>query len=361
MLRSAFASTVAARVMLLTAAPAATFAAAPQTTLTATGSTLFYPLLREWVAAYAQNNPAVRIAAIATDSQTGIGKTVSGAVQLGTSDAFMSDEAVKAAPGIINVPLAIAAQLVVYNLSGARATHVKFDGPLLAAIYSGAVRTWDAPAIAALNPGVALPHQPIAPVRRTDGSGDAFIFSQYLAFSTPSWDRLVGFRTTVPWPAVDGALDATSNAAMVQTIKAHPYAVGFVGSSFTRQVAAANLGTAMLKNAAGNFQLPTTHSVLAAAAALGPRTPADERLSLVFAPGADSYPLIGYEYAIVSTQQPNAATAAAVRDFLFWAIAPCNGNAKAYLDAVNFAPLPESVRALSYVQIESIKESTPAR
>ncbi len=321
-------------------------------TLTETGSTFLYPLFRAWAAAYAKRTPGVRIVAEASDSETGIARAVAGSVRIGASDAFMDDEAFEAAPGIINVPLALSAWEVVYNVPALPKTApLRLDGPALAAIYSGQARTWDAPAIAALNPGLTLPRRTIVPVRRANGSGGSFIFSQYLAFSTPSWDKLVGYQTTVPWPAVDGALDAATNDAMLQAIETHPYAIGYVGG---RRVAGPRLGTATLKNAAGNFIVPERRTVLAAAAKLGPRTPPDERLSLVFAPGRESYPLVSYEYAVVSTKQPDAAVSEALRNFLFWAIGLCNGNAGEYLDAAGLFALPESVRALSYAQIDSI-------
>lgn len=109
----------------------------------------------------------------------------------------------------------------------------------------------------------------------------------------------------------------------------------------------------MLKSFSGEFLLPTPETI-AAAASLGPRTPADERLTLVNAPGARAYPLINYEYAIVSTKQPNPATAAAIRKFLLWAIAPDETNEK-YLADAHFIALPAGIRVLSHDQIEMIK------
>ena len=110
----------------------------------------------------------------------------------------------------------------------------------------------------------------------------------------------------------------------------------------------------MLKNQAGNFAAPNPRTVRVAAAQLGPRTPKDERLSLVFAPGADSYPLVNYEYAIVAAKQPDPATAGALRAFLLWTIDEGHGNDQKLLDPLHFASLPEYVRALSDAQIRKI-------
>jgi phosphate transport system substrate-binding protein len=153
---------------------------------------------------------------------------------------------------------------------------------------------------------------------------------------------------------VPGELEATGNPGMVEKLAATPYSVGYVGVSFHDDVAKAGLGTAAIESYSGEFLLPTPESIAAAAASLGPRTPTDERLTLVNAPGANAYPLINYEYAIVSTKQPNAATAAAIRKFLSWAIAPDETNQK-YLDDAHFIALPAHIWVLSHDQIETIK------
>ena len=111
----------------------------------------------------------------------------------------------------------------------------------------------------------------------------------------------------------------------------------------------------MLKNEAGHFLLPTPETVSAAASDLDQRTPYDERLSLVYAPGENSYPLINYDYAVVPTRQPNPQTASAIRHFLLWSIALDGGNASKYLSAVHFIPLPDFIRALSEAQINRIQ------
>jgi phosphate transport system substrate-binding protein len=330
-------------------------AAASEATLHETGSTLLYPLFQLWSSAYTAANPGTTLTTGATGSGAGIGEAIAGHVQIGASDAYMSDDEAERHRTILNIPLAISAQTVNYNLPGLGAAHLKLDGPVLAGIYSGTVRTWDAPEIAALNPGVKLPHQAIIPLRRADPSGDTFIFTQFLDFSTPSWDEDVGYGTTVGWPKVAGERAATGNEGIVKTLAATPYSVGYVGVSFEDDLAKAGLGTAMLKSQAGQFLLPTAETVSAAASELDPRTPPDERLSLAFAPGQNSYPLINYEYAVVSTRQPDPATAAAIRNFLLWSISRVGGNAPHYLDQVHFIPLPDFIRALSENQIDRIQ------
>jgi phosphate transport system substrate-binding protein len=324
-------------------------------TLNVTGSTLLHPLFELWIPTYQAANPGVAINATATDSGAGIAQTIAGKVQIGLSDAYMSDEQAEHNREIVNIPLAISAQTVNYNLPGLKDTALKLDGRTLAGIYSGEITEWDAAPIAAMNPDVHLPHQPIVPIRRADPSGDTFIFTQFLDFSTQEWEDAVGYGTSVDWPTVPGELAATGNAGMLKTLAATPYSIAYIGISFSDDVAKAGLGTALLKNQSGKFPLPTAETISAGASVLDPRTPADERLSLVFAPGDDSYPLINYEYAVVSIRQPDPATAAAIRQFLLWGIATDGGNSPKYLDAVHFIPLPDFIRALSENQIGRIR------
>jgi phosphate transport system substrate-binding protein len=327
---------------------------AGEVTLVERGSTLLYPLFNTWVANYTKTHPGVNITANATGSEDGIKKAISGEAQIGASDVFMSDKEVKENPQILNIPLCISAQMINYNLPGLNSEKLKLDGPVLAGIYSGKIRDWDAAPIVALNPGLKLPHQPIIPIRRADGSGDTFIFTQFLTFSDAAWADNYSYGTTISWPAVPGSLEATGNEGMVETNQKTPYSVAYIGVSYSAQIANAGLGTAWIQNQSGNFLLPTKEAVLAAAAGLGSRTPADERLCIAFAPGEDAYPLINYEYAIVSAKQADSATAAAVRNFLLWTIVPGETN-EGYLNSVHFIALPPHVWELSQAQIQMIK------
>jgi phosphate transport system substrate-binding protein len=323
--------------------------------LNESGSTLLFPLFQSWVVSYKSVAPDVDFTTAATGSTAGTEAAIAGSVRIGTSDAYLSDEVAAQNPDILNIPLAISAQTINYNLPGLNGTHIKLDGPTLAAIYTGAVTQWDDPAIKAMNPGAALPHQTIVPVRRADGSGDTFIFTQFLDFSTETWEDNPGYGSTISWPSVAAEKTAVGNAGIVQTLAATPYTIGYVGISYADQIAKAGLGTAMIQNQAGKPLLPSPQSIADAAAQLDPRTPPYERISLVFAPGGDSYPLINYEYALVSKRQPDAATASALRSFLQWAISETGGNNAKYLTPVGFIPLPDFIRGLSEAQIAEIQ------
>jgi phosphate transport system substrate-binding protein len=149
-------------------------------------------------------------------------------------------------------------------------------------------------------------------------------------------------------------MTAVGNGGMVKALQSTDYSIGYVGLSYGDDIAQAKIGTAALKNGAGEFVLPTQDAIMAGAASLGARTPDDERLTLVFAPARGSYPLVNYEYAAVSTEQSDPATAAAIRRFLLWTIVPSEDNA-AWLSSAHFIPLPPHIWELSQAQIQSIK------
>jgi phosphate transport system substrate-binding protein len=345
--------------LALAAAALFAFATAGQalatTRLLETGSTLLYPLMNLWVADYQSKNPDVQITTQGTGSGTGISQAISGVAQIGASDAYMSDAQMKTSP-MLNIPLAISAQQVNYNIPGINNVHLNLSGPVLAGIYSGDIKTWNDPKIVALNKQYAskLPNKPIVPIRRADGSGDTFIFTQYLTKSTPSWASGPGYGTTISWPAVASGVGATGNPGMVQACQQTPYSIAYIGVSYLDQTNKAGLGYAALQNQAGKFVLPTPSNIDAAAKSLDSKTPTDERISLIFAPGDNSYPIINYEYAIVNPKQSDGGTAGDLKKFLDWALSPDGGQQTKYLDAVHFLPLPQKIVTFSKDQIAKI-------
>jgi phosphate transport system substrate-binding protein len=328
--------------------------ASASTRLLETGSSLLYPLFNLWVPVYSRQHPGVQITTQSTGSGTGISESISGIAQIGASDAYLSNAQMKLHPGMVNVPLAISSQMVNYNVPGLNNRHLKLSGPVLAAMYSGKLHYWNDPMIARLNPGVRLPHQPIVLVHRTDGSGDTFIFTQFLSFSTPSWNDSVGYGTTVSWPAVEGGVGAEGNPGMVNACKGTPYSVAYIGISYKKATDSAGLGEALLENRSGHFVLPDVRTVQAAVEATASKTPKDERISLIFAPGAESYPIINYEYAILNSRQSSQETATAVREFLGWGLSPSGGSAQRFMKAVSFVPLPNAISKMSQEQLAKL-------
>jgi phosphate transport system substrate-binding protein len=323
------------------------------TTLLETGSSLLYPLMNLWVAAYQESNKDVQITTSSTGSGTGISQAIAGVAQIGASDAFMADAQMKGTP-MLNIPLAISAQQINYNVPGLNTVHLNLSGPVLAGIYGGTIQYWDDAKIKDINKPYAgkLPHQPIVPIRRADSSGDTFIFTQYLTKSTPSWANGPGYGTIVNWPSVATAVGAQGNAGMVQTCQNTQYSIAYIGVAYIEQTDKAGLGYAALQNQGGKFVLPTPKNIAAAAAVTDKATPSDERISLIYGQGEDSYPIINYEYAIVNPKQSDSAKAAEVRKFLDWALT--EGQNAGFLDKVHFLPLPPSVLKLSRSQVAKI-------
>jgi phosphate transport system substrate-binding protein len=327
-----------------------------QVTLNETGSSLLYPLFNsQWISAYKSVDPNVTINAASTGSGKGISEAVAGTVQIGASDAYMSNALMSANPSMLNIPLAVSAQQVMYNIPGLGADkHLNLSGDVLAQIYMGEIKKWNDPKIAALNPGVQLPNQPITAIRRSDASGDTFLFTQYLSDSNSEWKSKYKYSTQISWPAIGNSLiGATGNAGVVTELAKTKYSIGYVGISWLDKATAKGLGYAALKNHDGKFVLPTKENIQAAANAEADKVPSDERISLIDAPGANSYPIVNFEYAIVNSKQ-SGDMASALKKFLKWAIDPKGGNSAQYMDPVHFLPLPASVEPKSEAQINKI-------
>ncbi|MCF8563429.1 phosphate ABC transporter substrate-binding protein PstS [Alicyclobacillus tolerans] len=322
-------------------------------TINETGSSLLYPLFNgEWISAYQSVDPNVKIVAGSTGSGAGISQAIAGTVQIGASDAYMADAQMQQNPSIVNIPVAISAQQIMYNLPGVTG-HLKLTGNILAQIYTGKIKYWDDAQITKLNPGVKLPHQQIIPIHRSDGSGDTFLFSQFLSDTNSAWQQSPGYGTSISWPSVSGGIGAKGNEGVVADLASNKYSIGYVGISWLNKATKQGIGYAALQNKAGNFVLPTQSNIQSAASALISKVPADERISLIYAPGANSYPIINFEYTIINTKQP-ANMAAALKKFLNWAIDPKGGNSAQYLKPVHFLPLPASIEPKSQAQINKI-------
>jgi phosphate transport system substrate-binding protein len=322
--------------------------------LTETGSTLLYPLWNLWAPGYSTTYPQVSIQTAGTGSGTGITDASNGTADIGASDAYLSPSEVQATPALLNIPLAISAQLVVYNIPGVTA-HVKLSGAILAEIYQGKITTWNDPAITAINPGVTLPATPIVTLHRSDSSGDTFLFSSFLSATSSSWKSSIGFNTTVPWPNAPGALAENGNSGMVAGCKATVGCVAYVGISYLTQVLQSGLNYAALQNQKKQFVLPTAASINAAAAGFVKKTPPNGTISLIYGSSTGAYPIINYEYAIVDGAHSSTATAKAIRSVLEWSVEPTLGNSSTYLSQVDFQPLPAKVVAQSLKQIAKIK------
>ena len=325
-------------------------------TITEDGSSLLLPLFQQWASAYHGQHGNVTINPSGGGSGKGQSDAASGVVNIGASDAYLSPTQFQQNPGIMNIALAISAQMIVTNINGLSGNqHLDLSGPVLSDIYQGKITYWNDPSITKLNPGLTLPHQQIVALHRIDSSGDTFIFTQYLSDSDASgWGSSVGYGTTVNFPSIPNALGESGNGGMVAGCNDTPGCIAYIGISYESQVKSDSMQINALANASGNYELPNASTITAEAHAVESETPASETLSLIYDNASGGYPIINYEYAIALQKQPNANEAAAVRAFLDWAVDPTNGSNSSFLDAVNFIPLTPAVQALTVAQIAKI-------
>jgi phosphate transport system substrate-binding protein len=311
-------------------------------TLTEAGSTLLYPYLEVLAPQVTAAYPHITLSPAAGGSGLGIADAIGSLTSLGGSDAYLSAADALANPGLMNVPIAISAQAVDYNVPGAP-PYLKFTGNVLAEIYQGKITNWDAPQLAALNPGVTLPNLAIVPVRRVDSSGDTFIFTSFLTATNKAWANGPSEGTTVTWPAVSNELTAEGNPGMITVCTGTPGCIAYIGVSVENEAIEAGLKEGLLQNKSGKFVRPIESTITAAVAAGAGATPANLTQSLIYEKGAQAYPIVNFEYLIVQKKQKTKAIAEAVRTFFSWAISSSGGATPDNLAAVDFVAMPAVV------------------
>src|SRR4029077_18850208 len=278
--------------------------------LVGAGSTFVAPLVSQWEAAYVKTPAAVTITYGAVGSGGGVDAVTARSVDFGASDAPLPSDQATACKGCLQIPWALGATTIDYNVKGAP-NNLKLTGKVLADIFLGNIKTWNDPAIKSLNPGVNLPATHITPIYRSDGSGTSFVFTDYLSSVDPEWASKVGTSTQPTFPTGTGAEHSSGVIAAMQATD------GGITYAETSYVAADNLDYALIQNAAGMYPKPTNSAVLAAAAVGTTRS--DGTIKLVDPPASASsaYPLASYTYVIVPESSPKAST---LKAFITWAI-----------------------------------------
>ncbi len=305
------------------------------------GATFPFPLYSKWFSDYRKVDPQVEVNYQSVGSGAGIRQFLDRTVDFGASDAPMSDEQIAKADGpVLHVPMVLGAVVVTYQLPEAKDALV-LDGVTLADIFLGKVTSWSDARIAALNPTLSLPKTPILVAHRSDGSGTTAIFVDYLAKVSAEWKAGVGTGTAVKWPA---GLGGKGNEGVTGLVKQTPGAIGYVELVYAKQN---QLSIAKMKNAAGKAILPSPKTVTAAAAGAFSSIPADFRVSITNASGADSYPIAGFTYLLIHGKMPQA-TGSKIVQLLNWALT--QGQAQA--SALDYAPLP---KALAQKVLTSLK------
>jgi phosphate transport system substrate-binding protein len=329
---------------IVAAVAAASVGAAPAkrsgTSISGAGSSFVAPLVNQWIPAVGsaydyqlQYNPI--------GSGGGIAAITARTVDFGASDAPMSADQFAACKGCVQIPWALSATSIIYNLDGVK-NLLKMDGPTLAQIFEGKITTWDDPAIAKLNKGVSLPSTKIAIVHRSDNSGTTFNFTDYLSSVSPSWKSGPGNGVAVNWPTGTGARGSSGVAAAVgQT----PGSIGYVDVAYAK---ANHLKFFAMKNASGKFTTPGLRGILAAASS-DQKPDANNALSIVNPPKKFdlAYPISTYTYVIVPMTHPKAAE---MKKFLFWAVT----KGQTFGPKLLFQPIPKPVLIVAEKTIAKI-------
>jgi phosphate transport system substrate-binding protein len=303
--------------------------AAQAADITGAGSTFAAPIYTKWADAY-QKSGGGKVNYQGIGSSGGIKQIIAKTVDFAGSDAPLKDDEL-AKDGLFQFPTVVGGVVPVVNLPGVTPGQLVLSGEVLGDIYLGKIKKWNDPAIAALNPKAKLPDTDIAVVRRADGSGTSFIWTNYLSKVNADWKSKVGEGATVSWPTGTGGKGNDGVAAFVQRL---PGAIGYVEWAYAKQNKMVYVD---LKNSAGNVVEPKTETFKAAAAG------ADWSKSfyqiLTNEPGKDAWPVVGATFVLLHTTQDKAPQGAETLKFFDWAFK--NGTSAA--DSLDYISLPESV------------------
>ncbi|MDQ6638601.1 MAG: phosphate ABC transporter substrate-binding protein PstS [Pseudomonadota bacterium] len=300
--------------------------------MTGAGATFPAPIYAKWADAYHKATGA-RVNYQSIGSGAGIQQIRAKTVDFGASDMPLADDAL-AKDGLVQFPTVIGGVVPVVNIKGIAPGQIRLTGQVLGDIYLGKITRWNDPALKALNPGVPLPDEAISPVRRADGSGTSFIFTNYLSKANPEWKAKVGEGTAVNWPVGAGGKGNEGVASYVQRL---PNSIGYVEYAYAKQN---KMTHTLLKNRDGNFVPPDADNFKAAAAG------ADWTKSffqvLTDQAGKDAWPISGATFILMHKAQEKPATAANALKFFDWAYV--NGDKMA--DELEYVPLPPALKEL---------------
>ena len=321
----------AIRVLVAGVVAAGAFSSAfAQQEATGAGASFPAPLYSKWASDY-NKATGVKINYQSVGSGAGLRQIEAKTVDFGASDAPLKDEDLNK-KGLVQFPTVIGGVVPVVNIKGIAPGQIKLSGQVLGDIYLGKVSNWSDPAIKALNPGVALPDASIAPVRRADGSGTSFIFTNYLSKVNAEWKSKVGEGTAVNWPTGAGGKGNEGVAAFVGRL---PNSIGYVEYAYVKQN---KMTYVQMQNAEGQFVSPDDPAFKAAAAG------ADGAKSfyqiLTNQPGKESWPITGATFILMQKSQEKPVQAATSLKFFEWAYKTGDKTAS----DLDYVPMPDSVK-----------------
>jgi phosphate transport system substrate-binding protein len=298
--------------------------------VTGAGASFPAPIYAKWADAY-NKATGVRVNYQSVGSGAGLRQIRGKTVDFGASDAPLKDEEL-AADGLMQFPTVIGGVVPVVNLKGIEAGKLKLTGQVLGDIYLGKITSWNDPAIASLNSGVALPDAKIAVVRRADGSGTSFLFTNYLSKTNVEWKEKVGEGTAVNWPTGAGGKGNEGVSAFVQRL---PNSIGYVEYVYAKQN---KMAYVMMRNQSGGFVAPSDANFKAAAA--GADWSKTFYQVLTDQAGKDAWPITGATFIMMHVKQDKPAQAAAAVKFFEWAYT--SGDQMA--DELDYVPMPDAVK-----------------
>ena len=321
----------AIRVLVAGVVAAGAFSSAfAQQEATGAGASFPAPLYSKWASDY-NKATGVKINYQSVGSGAGLRQIEAKTVDFGASDAPLKDEDLNK-KGLVQFPTVIGGVVPVVNIKGIAPGQIKLSGQVLGDIYLGKISNWSDPAIKALNPGVALPDASIAPVRRADGSGTSFIFTNYLSKVNAEWKSKVGEGTAVNWPTGAGGKGNEGVAAFVGRL---PNSIGYVEYAYVKQN---KMTYVQMQNAEGQFVSPDDSAFKAAAAG------ADGAKSfyqiLTNQPGKESWPITGATFILMQKSQEKPVQAATSLKFFEWAYKTGDKTAS----DLDYVPMPDSVK-----------------
>ena len=312
--------------------------------VTGAGASFPAPVYAKWADAY-NKATGVRVNYQSVGSGAGMRQIRGKTVDFGASDAPLSDDDL-AKDGLVQFPTVIGGVVPVVNIKGITPGQMKLTGALLGDIYLGKITKWSDAAIAALNPGVLLPDSAIAVVRRADGSGTSFLFTNYLSKTNADWKAKVGEGTAVNWPTGAGGKGNEGVSAFVQRL---PNSIGYVEYAYAKQN---KMSHVQMRNQAGNFVEPSDTSFKAAAASAEWSKSFNQVLT--DQPGKDSWPITGATFIMMHAKQDKPQQAAATLKFFEWAYT--NGDKMA--DELDYVPMPEAVEKIIRMQWRKITDAS---
>jgi phosphate transport system substrate-binding protein len=330
------------------AALGATLCAAPfaarAADITGAGSTFVYPIAAKWAQAY-KAATGIGLNYQSIGSGGGIKQITARTVAFGASDAPLDAKQRAAGGDLLQFPIIMGGIVPVVNLDGIAANALTLDGPTLAKIYLGTVKTWNAPEIAKLNPGVKLPGTAILVVHRSDGSGTTYNFTNYLGKVSTDWRSQVGFATSVEWPT---GIGAKGNEGVANNVAQTKGAIGYVETAYAKQN---KLTTTKMVNHDGKAVEASAASVQAAAANADWAKSDGFYLIITDQPGAQAWPISASTFVLMPKQVKDVDASQAALKFFKWAFD--NGDQAA--GELDYVPMPANVKALIEKSWKEIK------